>query len=217
MSRTERFVTRIDPTQFPTIVVAGCGAVGSVVARTLATMGVKNFHFIDYDHVEEHNLGTQFYPSTSVGSYKVDALSSECHRVGDISTMQVSTGRLQDADLPQEPFYMFMCVDSMRPRWWFRNNWGQALAVIDTRMAGMFGEVYLRSTPESYEDILFPESEMFDQAACAVRSYPLTAMILAARAIELLIQHRLYGVEGSVPVNMTYGSESAAQLLAKRS
>ena len=57
-------------------VLIGAGSVGSMVAITLAKMGVKDMQVWDNDTVEIHNLPSQFYRIRDIGILKVIALGS---------------------------------------------------------------------------------------------------------------------------------------------
>lgn len=58
-----------------TIVIIGCGAVGSNIALNLAKMGYTHFVLYDKDIVESHNLPNQAYWPAHIGMNKVDALA----------------------------------------------------------------------------------------------------------------------------------------------
>lgn len=52
----------------------GCGAIGASVATTLARQGAERFILIDYDTLDEVNIGTSPYLKTQIGQAKVLAL-----------------------------------------------------------------------------------------------------------------------------------------------
>ncbi len=62
------------------LAVCGAGAVGSNLTLHLARQGVRNIRVIDFDRVEEHNIGTQSYANDDVGMFKVEALQAEVFR-----------------------------------------------------------------------------------------------------------------------------------------
>jgi len=67
---------------------------------------------IDFDRVEQHNLGTQSYEEGDIGAFKVDALRARCYRATGVEIAVVSqplTERnaaklLRDADLVLDTF-----------------------------------------------------------------------------------------------------------------
>jgi molybdopterin/thiamine biosynthesis adenylyltransferase len=62
------------------VTVCGAGALGSLLADNLARQGVRQLAVIDRDRVEEHNVGTQLYGESEVGTWKVDALRQRLFR-----------------------------------------------------------------------------------------------------------------------------------------
>lgn len=55
------------------ITICGVGALGSNLLDNLARQGYTKFRVIDMDRVEEHNIGSQIYNKSHVGSLKVQA------------------------------------------------------------------------------------------------------------------------------------------------
>lgn len=62
------------------ITVCGAGAIGSLLAETLARQGFAKLTAIDFDRVERHNLATQAYAAADVGTLKVKALQNRIFR-----------------------------------------------------------------------------------------------------------------------------------------
>lgn len=56
------------------LTVCGAGAIGSNLVLNLSKQGFKDFLVVDFDRVEEHNIGTQTYGPRDVGRTKVSAL-----------------------------------------------------------------------------------------------------------------------------------------------
>lgn len=72
------------------IVLCGAGALGSHLAEHLLRQGVRQLTVIDFDRVEQHNLGTQSYEEGDIGAFKVDALRSRCYRATGVEITVVS-------------------------------------------------------------------------------------------------------------------------------
>jgi tRNA A37 threonylcarbamoyladenosine dehydratase len=69
--------------QQSTVMVVGCGAVGSFAIEALARSGVGHLILIDFDNVEESNINRQLFAlDSSVGKPKVDVASK---RIADIN------------------------------------------------------------------------------------------------------------------------------------
>ncbi len=61
--------------------VAGCGAVGTIVARLLARLGAHRFHLVDGGEVEERHLNCQVFSQNQVGMNKAAALATQLQEV----------------------------------------------------------------------------------------------------------------------------------------
>ncbi len=66
------------------LTICGLGAIGSNLAESLARQGFKNFFIIDFDRIEEHNIGTQSYSLDEIGALKTSALSNHLYRISKI-------------------------------------------------------------------------------------------------------------------------------------
>ncbi len=64
----------------PTVIVVGCGGVGSWCAKFLALAGVENLWLFDPDTVSDHNLNRLPLTPDTVGKYKSEALAEELRR-----------------------------------------------------------------------------------------------------------------------------------------
>jgi molybdopterin/thiamine biosynthesis adenylyltransferase len=62
------------------LTICGAGALGSQLADNLARQGFQHLRIIDRDRVEEHNVSTQLYGESDVGSWKVDVLRQRLFR-----------------------------------------------------------------------------------------------------------------------------------------
>lgn len=97
--------------------VIGLGSVGSVVAESLARIGVGQIILVDPDLVEEHNLDRLLHATTrDIGRFKVDVAARRLRRTAAAAQFQVETlpvsvhqraayGAALDCDL------LFSCVD----------------------------------------------------------------------------------------------------------
>lgn len=68
----------------PHVTVCGAGALGSQLADSLARQGVQRLRAIDCDRVEEHNVSTQLYGVSEVGTWKVEALRNRLFRAAEL-------------------------------------------------------------------------------------------------------------------------------------
>lgn len=84
------------------VIISGCGSVGSLVALELARSGVGSFLLIDNDIFEYHNICRHQCGVSDVGKYKVDALKQ---RILDINPN--SKVLIQSRILENVPKYIF--------------------------------------------------------------------------------------------------------------
>jgi molybdopterin/thiamine biosynthesis adenylyltransferase len=73
-----------------TIGVVGLGSAGSMIAVSLARMGVRQFCLVDYDVILPENLRRHALDWQSVGLHKVDALSDAISRIQASARVTVS-------------------------------------------------------------------------------------------------------------------------------
>lgn len=102
--------------------IVGLGSVGALVAESLARMGFARFVFIDFDHVEAHNLDRLVTASKrDVGRLKVEVAK---RRVRAIATASSTDIHAVPFSIVEEPGYraaldcdvIFSCVDRPRAR-----------------------------------------------------------------------------------------------------
>lgn len=67
------------------IMVVGCGALGSNLLDSLARQGYTALGTLDFDRVEEHNIGTQRFTQQDVGKLKVEAMDEHIYSTTKIS------------------------------------------------------------------------------------------------------------------------------------
>jgi len=85
----------------PLIVIAGCGALGSLIARNLASNEYR-FHLIDMDIVEEGNVGLSAYHEYNIDDKKVSVLEEILHNLGSGATNIHDEATKQEHILPKE-------------------------------------------------------------------------------------------------------------------
>ncbi len=164
------------------VVVIGCGAVGSFTVLTLAKMGVTAITVFDGDTVEEHNLPNQWYKPDHVGMNKTDALWDIVY---DFTGVEL---RANAHHYTREPLagLVICCVDSMdtRLRIWREVRKFKPDLYIDARMGAEVGKVHVvqphdPTSCRRYEADLYPSSEAF-HAPCTAKATVYCAAGLAA-------------------------------------
>lgn len=72
------------------VVICGAGAIGSLLADNLVRQGFGKLRVIDRDRVDSHNVNTQLYGLSDVGSRKAEVLRNRLFRAVEIEIEAVS-------------------------------------------------------------------------------------------------------------------------------
>jgi adenylyltransferase/sulfurtransferase len=63
------------------VVIAGCGGLGNIIAATVGCMGLKRIYLFDDDNIEIHNLHRQFlFDTKDIGKNKAEVLAKKTDR-----------------------------------------------------------------------------------------------------------------------------------------
>ena len=86
--------------QQSTIVIVGCGGLGSVAAVYLAGSGVGNIHLIDFDIVDVSNLHRQvFYTTDDIGKSKAKVLANHMRSISPFVQVTTSDQAITKANI----------------------------------------------------------------------------------------------------------------------
>ena len=122
--------------------IIGCGAVGSHVAELLARLGISNIILWDDDIVNTHNVANQNFVQADLGKYKVDVVAERIKAINPDCKVTTFTLRWEPSGMMSG--YVFMCVDSVKPR---QDMAGYAqyndLTIFDIRMGLTSGQYYI--------------------------------------------------------------------------
>ena len=120
---------KIQKLQNATVMVVGCGAVGSFAIEALARTGIGNIIVIDFDTVEESNINRQIIATHStLNRKKVDVVQE---RIADINhNVNVTALDIffdENSTLPQIPDFVIDAIDTVPSkvalyRWCNKNN-----------------------------------------------------------------------------------------------
>ena len=138
------------------ITIVGAGGIGSWTALSLAKMGYENITVYDFDKVEEHNIGTQFYKTEDIGRDKVHALMENI--LGFTGTEICFV-----ADKATEPItadVLILAVDNMKARKEISEQ-AQCQFMIDARMGGQIFNIFsvMPYEMERYKETLFADED----------------------------------------------------------
>lgn len=81
--------------------VLGAGGLGSNCAVNLVRSGIRNLIIADYDIVELSNLNRQYYVSSHVGQYKVEALQDVLTAINSNVIVKIYKDKLTTENIPE--------------------------------------------------------------------------------------------------------------------
>lgn len=179
--------------------IVGCGSIGTIVATTLARMGMEKFVLYDPDIIEEHNIANQYFEKEDLGKLKVTALTDKILGIEEKAEVTINTRKYGEDDKDGEEYITIVCIDNMEGRKEIYNKKKGAIGIlIDGRMGGQNGQVHClrtenREACKNYEQSLYSDGQS-ETLACTERTIIYTVITVAAlmskRTIELLGQDK---------------------------
>lgn len=180
------------------VTICGAGALGSLLADSLARQGFKRLRVIDFDRVEARNVSTQIYGLSDVGSLKVQVLKAALFRQTGAEVDAVAR-RLEEANAAQLLRASGLVVDT------FDNSASRGVVASEAErmgapclhlgMNGGYGEVRWDSGYTVPRDVAGPD----------VCDYPLArnlVQLTAAAGAEVLVRFVLTGEKRSYTVTL---------------
>ena len=115
--------------QKSTVMVVGCGAVGSFAIEALARSGVGHLILVDFDKVEESNINRQLFAlDSTVGKSKVEVARQRIYDINPNIVVDVyNTFFDKDTDIKERPDFVIDAIDTVQSKialydWCFHNN-----------------------------------------------------------------------------------------------
>ena len=107
--------TGIEKLQKATVMIVGCGAVGSFAVEALARTGVGNLIIIDSDVIEESNINRQIFATdTTIEMPKVDVARARIHDINpDILVTAIRTFFDDSTELNVTPDFVIDAIDTV--------------------------------------------------------------------------------------------------------
>lgn len=104
--------------QDSTVMIVGCGAVGSFAAEAIARTGVGNIILVDFDAVAESNINRQLYALTStVAMPKVDVAAARIRDINpDVAVTALNMFFDSDFDVEVHPDYVIDAIDTVESK-----------------------------------------------------------------------------------------------------
>ena len=119
----------INKLQQSTVMVVGCGAVGSFAIESLVRSGVGHIVLIDFDKVEESNINRQLFAlDSTIGKDKVAVAKSRILDINPNIKLDVFNIFFDDkTNLDIKPDFVIDAIDSVKSKialykWCFDNN-----------------------------------------------------------------------------------------------
>jgi len=175
------------------VAIIGAGASGSALGLQLAKLGVPMLQLWDGDTVEEHNISNQYYPNSSVGQYKVEALRDIIIRntPAELLPMVSAYPTFFPDENELNATFVFMAVDGLDNRQTvFRHihtEYPKVKWVLDTRMGAEYLECYLIDMEDADERTKYWETLQGEpmELPCTGRSVIYNAMCMAGYAVSM--------------------------------
>ncbi len=212
-SITDQFYIRqkdiINKLRLSKAVVIGCGASGSCIGILLAKLGCPFIELWDGDLVEDHNMPNQYFPETSLGENKAEALKKVI--------FDFTPPELKPSVIAHPEYYVdeeinnrivFMCVDGLDTR---RSIFQKLLTydvnwIIDTRMGAEYYEVHTVNMKDD-DDIRSYYQTLEGEAMplpCTGRSVIYNVMSMSSIAISLYVKMLRKRERDHIPRKITY-------------
>lgn len=108
----------VNTLQNSTVMVVGCGAVGSFAIEALARSGVGNLIVIDFDKVEESNINRQLFATMStIGRTKVEVAAERIFDINpEIKTVALNMFFDDKSELQYGPDFVIDAIDSVESK-----------------------------------------------------------------------------------------------------
>lgn len=98
--------------QTKTILILGCGGLGTHVAWHLAALNVKKLVLIDDDVIERSNLNRQlFYEVAEIGTSKTVSLQKHLHQINPELTVHIYNQKISNPELELTPILQKEAID----------------------------------------------------------------------------------------------------------
>lgn len=112
-----------------TVMVVGCGAVGSFAIEALARSGIGHLILIDFDVVEDTNINRQLFAlDSTINRPKVDVAKERIHDINpDVTVDVINMFFDENIDIDAHPDFVIDAIDSVKSkialyRWCFDRN-----------------------------------------------------------------------------------------------
>ena len=104
--------------QDATVMVVGCGAVGSFAIEALARSGIGNIIVVDFDVVESSNINRQIFAlSSTIGMPKVDVAAARIRDINpDANVIAINAFFDEKIELDVHPDFVIDAIDTVESK-----------------------------------------------------------------------------------------------------
>lgn len=225
---TSRFSSAIwyEKIQEKTIVLAGCGGIGSFVGFLLARMKPASMFLYDNDTVEAVNMSGQLYGQSDLGKYKVDALVEIIRNFANYGSIFAIPERFTSE--PEASDIMICGFDNMEARRAFFTKWVEHVhskpeeerancLFIDGRLAAEEFQIFCIRGDDEFNinryshDFLFSDEEA-DETICSYKQTTFCANMIASYMVNLFVNFCANQcnpiIDRDLPFLTTYSAET---------
>lgn len=127
-----------------TVLVVGCGGLGSPVLTYLTLAGIGKLIIIDYDEVSESNLNRQFlHGESDIGRLKIDSAKEQLHRLNSQVQIIGVKEKLHEKNISkiiEDADVVVNCVDNIQTRILVgRECLKQNIPLVEAGVQGFYG------------------------------------------------------------------------------
>ncbi len=176
------------------ITILGVGGIGSNTALNLARTVQSTIVLVDFDRVEDHNIGSQFFQTSDLGQLKTNALAAALSRYGVPRTKIIALpNNINDFNSPDAyctPITI-SAFDNMEARKTAFEGWQtleDRLLFVDGRLRATEYEIFC-TTPEDeeeYKKTLFNSDEVLDDP-CTFKQTTYAGMMIGAKITSFIV------------------------------
>ena len=223
---TSRFSSAIwyEKIQEKTVIVAGCGGIGSWTTLLLARMKPASMFIYDNDIIEAVNMSGQLYSQSDLGRPKVSALAEMIRNYADYGSVFAISERFTEESEASD--IMICGFDNMAARKLFFNKWlshvqskpeeeRKNCLFIDGRLAAEEFQVLCIKGDDEYNinrynnEFLFSDAEA-DETICSYKQTTFCANMIASYMVNLFVNFcaNEVGAYRDLPFLTTYNAET---------
>jgi molybdopterin/thiamine biosynthesis adenylyltransferase len=213
--------------QEPRILIVGAGGIGSNAAYLLAKTD-KAYTIVDFDIVEEHNYGGQFFKRNSIGKNKIRALDDTLRLFDANKAHSYFNARFDEKYIYEDIDIVISAVDSMAVRKEIfeavvkkAKEYQKKILFIDGRLLAEYYKVIAFDTSEDakvlkYKEELLKNDDDFEEENCTTKQTTHIAMRLGADIvtyINLYIENEIFGNRIKIPFIKDFNVKLGDQII----